>query len=403
MLVDFLYRLSTWIRSIYFRLTSFYHHHLRKHESYQFGILICAITVGIVTFINAAFTAWAVSKSGIHEDLGTLADGSCSRTRTLTFWIHVVINMVSTILIGPSNYTMQCLSSPTWSEIEKAHSQGIWLDIGVPSFRNLKRLSSTRIALWWMLALSSIPLHLLYNSAVFSTLSTQQYDVFVVSRDFVHGAPFELQYYESAAGNLEIIDPDHSKIPEDSLENLQRNHTTLLQLDNQECIREYLSSINSANADVVLVTTTANSTNSVLSWHQGVKSALVSNDPGLWINIWMCVDDLHYNSTCLDVYDDFEWVCPNYRKGNCTISPSANGSDWSTSVPSRDNGGGAERAVIQYCLSQPVQEHCKLQFSLAIMVVVVLCNLVKAVCMGFIVWRKDPEPLVTLGDALSSF
>jgi len=28
----------------------------------------------------------------------------------------------------------------------------------------------------------------------------------------------------------------------------------------------------------------------------------------------MCVDDLHYNSTCLDVYDDFEWVCPNYRK-----------------------------------------------------------------------------------------
>lgn len=90
-----------------------------------------------------------------------------------------------------------------------------------------------------MLALSSIPLHLLYNSAVFSTLSTQQYDVFVVSSDFVHGAPFELQYYESAAGNLEIIDPDHSKIPEDSLENLQRNHTTLLQLDNQECIREY--------------------------------------------------------------------------------------------------------------------------------------------------------------------
>jgi len=153
----------------------------------------------------------------------------------------------------------------------------------------------------------------------------------------------------------------------------------------------------------VLVTTTANSINSVLSWHQGVKSALVSNDPGLWINIWMCVDDLHYNSTCLDVYDDFEWVCPNYRKGNCTISPSANGSDWSTSVPSRDNGGGAERAVIQYCLSQPVQEHCKLQFSLAIMVVVVLCNLVKAVCMGFIVWRKDPEPLVTLGDTVSSF
>lgn len=32
---------------------------------------------------------------------------------------------------------------------------------------------------------------------------------------------------------------------------------------------------------------------------------------------------------------------------------------------------------IQYCLSQRVEEHCKLQFNLATMVVVIICNLGK--------------------------
>lgn len=46
--------------------------------------------------------------------------------------------------------------------------------------------------LWWLLALSSIPLHLLYNSTVFSTLSTQEYNVFLVSDDYTQGAPFDV-------------------------------------------------------------------------------------------------------------------------------------------------------------------------------------------------------------------
>lgn len=59
--------------------------------------------------------------------------------------------------------------------------------------------------------------------------------------------------------------------------------------------------------------------------------------------------------------------------------------------------------VIQYCLGYPVEERCKLQFSLAIVIVVIVCNLMKTICMGIIVWKRDPEPLVTLGDAIASF
>ena len=50
---------------------------------------------------------------------------------------------------------MQCLSSPTRDEIKKAHSKGVWLDIGVLSVRNLRRLSKARVTLWWLLVIKA--------------------------------------------------------------------------------------------------------------------------------------------------------------------------------------------------------------------------------------------------------
>lgn len=51
--------------------------------------------------------------------------------------LQVIITVLGTLQLGASNYSMQCLSSPTRQEIDKAHSQGIWLDIGVPSLREM--------------------------------------------------------------------------------------------------------------------------------------------------------------------------------------------------------------------------------------------------------------------------
>lgn len=126
------------------------------------------------------------------DSLGTLHDGSCKKASRLSFWIHLMINILSTTLLGASNYTMQCLSSPTRKEIDKAHSQGVWLDIGVPSVRNLWRIAKVRVILWWFLAISSIPLHLFYNSAVFSTIRARMFTASLVSIDFLDGAQFNV-------------------------------------------------------------------------------------------------------------------------------------------------------------------------------------------------------------------
>ena len=62
-----------------------------------------------------------------------------------------------------------------------------------------------------------------------------------------------------------------------------------------------------------------------------------------------------------------------------------------------------ELSFIDYCLSKPVVEHCKLQLSVAVMIVIIICNIFKTVCMITILWKQDPKPLVTLGDAIASF
>ena len=137
-----------------------------KTQGYHFGFLFCAVSSGIVFLNNLIVTIWAVRIYDIAGGLGTIQDGSCSTTNNLSTWLHLAVNVFSTLLIGCSNYTMQCLASPTRKEIDKAHSQKRWLDIGVPSTRNLLLISRWRVVLWCLVALSSVPLHLLYNSTI---------------------------------------------------------------------------------------------------------------------------------------------------------------------------------------------------------------------------------------------
>ena len=106
------------------------------------------------------------------------------------------INVLCTILLGASNHTVQCLSAPVREEIDKGHRKRAIFDIGVSSLKNLARISRRRLILWMMLALSSTPVHLLYDGVVLLTLSINPYTVSVVTPEFSTGAPFGNSTYE---------------------------------------------------------------------------------------------------------------------------------------------------------------------------------------------------------------
>lgn len=132
-----------------------------KAQPYQMlGFQVGVVTVILV--INVTCATMAARDSSWGGQSGTIHQGSCSSIRNVDTSCHLAINIMSTILLGASNYCMQIIVSPTRREVDHAHQSGRWFDIGVPSWRNLKRIPRHRRRVWLLLGLSSMPLHLLY-------------------------------------------------------------------------------------------------------------------------------------------------------------------------------------------------------------------------------------------------
>ena len=100
-------------------------------------------------------------KYGTQDTIGTIYQGHCDKVKKLNLWLHLLINVLSTVLLGTSNYCMQLLMAPTPREVIDAHKEKMWLDIGIPSIRNLRRIERKRITTWCLLGLSSGFLHLM--------------------------------------------------------------------------------------------------------------------------------------------------------------------------------------------------------------------------------------------------
>lgn len=334
-------------------------------NGWRVGVTICASTAATVLIINISLTIWASAKNGLSSGLATIQDGSCQKTKDLSLWLHLVINVLSTILLAASNYCMQCLSSPTREDIDRAHSHHTWLDIGVPSVRNLRSIARNRVVLWWLLALSGIPLHLLYNSAIFSTLSSLKYTAYLASDELISGVGI----------NWTAITP---------IVNLTPGEISQWQnLTNQECMRVYGHSFVSAHSDVFAMTLNLNASDPF----RVVSSTLASYNSGVAYS-WMC--SAHPNL-----------FGPTGEE--CDINGlSRYSSNWGL-VPDFGVGDEPSSLPVQYCLSKPIKEHCRLQLSLIIMCIVMFCNFMKALCMYLILRHQQSRPLVTLGDAIESF
>jgi hypothetical protein len=115
----------------------------------------------LVLIINIVWTIWASTKYGTQGGIGTIFSGDCGTSQLLNVYLHIIINALSTLLLGTSNYCMQLISAPTRREIDHAHSQKRWLDIGVPSVRNIWNLGWSNKITWVGLGVTSAILHLL--------------------------------------------------------------------------------------------------------------------------------------------------------------------------------------------------------------------------------------------------
>ena len=366
---------------------------LRRFQGWRMGAILCASATATVLLINIIFVVVIPAVYGAQSGLTTIQEGSCSKSKHLDTWLHLLINILSTVLLSASNYCMQCLCAPTRDDIDKAHAQNQWLDIGVQSTRNLKGIPKPRLMLWLALGAFSVPLHFFYNSAILQTQSVQQYAAFVAYPDLWSDSTVN---WSTTVGEFEAFQPIFTDSGADLLFNelpsleAFRNASTWQRLDNVACIEAYAKPFLTSRTDVLAITSTLNVTTPMQVVSESVAFSSIGHAPG--------------------------WMCSGYEQANCKLEDlKRDPANWTiydiltkeTPIGSTTSGSydayKKKAYPIEYCLSHQVNQRCTLQMSLVIMVFVIICNAVKVLCMVAMLRYQTSVPLVTIGDAIQSF
>lgn len=175
-----------------------------------------------------------------------------------------------------------------------------------------------------------------YNTAVFSTLSANSYNYFVVNEDFLVPSA---TYTSEDSTTLSVLNTMHELVVQGNL----TNYTST------KCMDTYGVNFVSTARNVLLVT----------------RDTKTSNRTVLGANIWESYAQIPYSWICGDAWDNYPYL---YKTAVCTPSiAKAAASDWTVS-----------RHHISYCMVELVEEKCRLSFSFVIMLVVIGVNASKA-------------------------
>ncbi|MCJ1380560.1 hypothetical protein MMC17_003668 [Xylographa soralifera] len=365
----------------------------RHTATWRFIVLSGLVVTLVILTLNLSLLIW----SRVRLQAGNmLYVGDCGSAKTTATSWSLAINVLSTLLLGASNAAMQCLCAPTRAEVDKAHAAGAWLDIGVSGLRNWGAMGRWRKYAWGCILLSSLPLHLLYNSVIFSTSQANDYMVLLVTPDFLNGATPSLGPHDSlpiigaSASGASIEETISAANATQVAAALQSNISSLKRLENADCIQTYGTDFVTKSLNVLLVTNgTHLQAGSILAGYQYYAAP---------------------KSPSVEVVDilNMSWICHGLQ--GCSIpSQVSEASTWNFTVWGNDtvsgNGTvlGHETTRVSYCLSQPVLPQCIVEVFPQVLIIVIVCNILEAICFVTLLAKRDFTPLIVLGDAIASF
>ncbi|KAF7187759.1 hypothetical protein HII31_10895 [Pseudocercospora fuligena] len=338
----------------------------RMRQGWRHGLKWATISTCIILFVNALRTIVAAICLHGKSDGGVvpLYTGTRKAVSVRATSVHLLINALSALLFSGANYSMQCLAAPTRSELDRAHRRHRRLDVGVPSARNLfGGISWKRSIVWIILLLSSLPIHTFYNAVIFATLNDNSFDVWLVNESFFgqNVTSNELHTWALHA-ELQHISP-YTYEPSDA----------------QTCVRE----VQHVHA------TFAKSTSDRPEQIQRLE-------------VQECEDAYKVEDAIL-FSDRSTLVLVTSEKGpygNRSLISFASDGNFTRSSPFHD--GRFRGHQVDYCLSQ-ITKRSTLQFCFQLAGLVITCNLTIALAMLWLLHGLNAEPLITVGDALTSF
>ncbi|KAI1753957.1 hypothetical protein F4782DRAFT_545308 [Xylaria castorea] len=356
------------------------------------------------------------------------AECDSGNVATLNFTLHLFINIASTLVVSfwlsspslaSSNFFMQVLNAPTRQEVNSAHFKSSWLGIGVSSIRNIFRVSPFKTWCWIFLLLSSIPIHLFFNSAVFQVDRYESdFHLTIATEKFSHGGDFYPPGSSLALPGLlsrEILTDlsngvdygdnfDFSEVAgygygysvhmadyKDPLSPVVSNISSTAKksaawerLEIEECKTEYVACRGLQKRRSVV---------------------LVVDKVGGWVlnDVWQL------NKTEAEFWDQYiPSVKPNHLFFDAQCAMVA-ASTFGVAISCENNCHSALDSFnlnISYCLAEPLENICQIGLSPALLLGVALCVIAKtitAVVVTTVLNRTEQKPLVTLGDAVASF
>ncbi|KAK7445872.1 hypothetical protein Landi51_07799 [Colletotrichum acutatum] len=349
------------------------------------------VQIGIIGFIlmtNLGVTIFAVKSYGSRNGVGLIYEGDCSTVKRLDQWLHLLINLLGTGMLSASNYCMQLQAAPTRENVNAAHAKHKWLDIGIPSLRNLKYLSMWRRCSWALLALTSIPIHLIYNSAVFQSLSSHNYTVVVVKDSFLSNASWSLKTAENnRAGDYgwedTRVNPSNLDY-EEVVRAIQRNASIYEERNISACFDLYDDYFNPQGNAIILVKNESS--------QSPPEDSLL-----MYVSIVPRSDDWSKNM----------WALGNGTGHFAALSPPKPVTKWFLGPPYYE----VSRCIVQQ--PEGLSANCRFEYSPPIMFTICIMNMIKAAIM-LSIWalrrwqnpkkqNQAKEVLYTLGDAIASF
>ncbi|RFU23853.1 hypothetical protein B7463_g12483, partial [Scytalidium lignicola] len=292
------------------------------------NIILFAVAAGLAESSKNRPLNEAYDSTSFFAQTRTIYQGSCTTTKRWNIGLHFLINLLSTAILAASNNCMQAIVAPTRSDIDRAHAQGRWLDIGVPSMRNLFAVNKSSFLIWAVLMITTTPFHLLYNSAVFDSTSTNEYAVIIAPSDIqLTEVEDNLNYYAASVQALTALnDSDlHTVVTESetSWTNYIKSfsHGTFRNLTKEECVDTYTQDFLPGLGTVIVLSDDLAYENQNNNVSNGEYGSLLFGSPG----------EVPYEPDKLSGWASFKyqnsygWLCED--SGHCTKADIKNSTD----------------------------------------------------------------------------
>ncbi|KAL5889934.1 hypothetical protein ACKVWC_005155 [Pyricularia oryzae] len=280
----------------------------------------------------------------------SIFNGSCTEASGVSYGLHALVNVLGLVGIAGANYVFQVLTSPTRAEVDAAHAKKQWLDIGIPSVRNLGRIAPMRSVLALVLVLVAVASQVIYNSLIFTSQAGVGYNLVFVTESFLTGAPFSNATSNNAGrlGRLDIL----------SLQD-QASRNQLVNMTAADCISRFSGNFDTEFSAALFVTRLDDPSNSLVQTASPASAVRFGVNP------------VAAKAVTADA---------------APINPDS----------------------VQFCLARRAttdSKTCTVVLNGSLLGLVVLLNLVTLVVTALVLFRTSrvSRPLVTLGDSLSSF